>query len=183
VTRSCRRLLVADVAHRSGLGRSQAGMAVQEYGGLPAQGVGMDEQPPAIPPAPGSNGRGPDRSSRPPSVHRPPHRTGRAQGQHGHLRPAGKQAGPAASTRSSTAGSRKISWSKMRRTQPPNPLARVSTEELLMELRRRIIAAQQAREVWKTGAAFPPRRLARRRLAGSGVGSTRVDRFQSLRSV
>jgi hypothetical protein len=45
----------------------------------------------------------------------------------------------------------------IRRPAPPNPLARASTEELLLELRRRIITPREARDVWEDWGGLHPR--------------------------
>ena len=45
----------------------------------------------------------------------------------------------------------------IRRPQPPNALAHASTEELLLELRRRIIRPREARDVWEDWGGLHPR--------------------------
>ena len=109
----------------------------------------------------------PHRPGRQPEVHRAHpgrHRTRRAQGQPGHLRDAGKQAG--LGTRQHRHHPRRRGTQRNRgRTAPeqpqplaagirtasdtPDALSQASTEELLLELRRRIIAPRTRRhETW-----------------------------------
>ena len=55
-------------------------------------------------------------------------------------------------------------------------LSRASTEELLLELRRRIITPREAREVWEDwGRPWPSRRLARGGLAAPKKVGSAVD--------
>ena len=72
---------------------------------------------------------------------------------------------------------------KLRRATPDrlshaatDALSRASTEELLLELRRRIITPREAREVWEDwGGLNPARRLARRGLAAPKISGGAVD--------
>ena len=66
----------------------------------------------------------------------------------------------------------------VRRPQPPNPLARVSTEELLLELRRHMIVPQHARGVWEEWGGLHPRGDWSEEASCARVGSASVDRFQ-----
>ena len=109
----------------------------------------------------------PHRPGQQPAVHRAHlgrHRARRAQGQPGHLRHAGKQAGLGTRQHRDHPGRRGTQRggatlhksSPTARTQGyalrptnPNALSQVSTEELLLELRRRIIAPRNRRnETW-----------------------------------
>ncbi len=59
-------------------------------------------------------------------------------------------------------------------------LSRASTEELLLELRRRIITPREARECGKTGRPEPSGRLARGGLAAAKISGGGVDHAELL---